>query len=37
MENDKPVQGGAIVTIKGCCMGYLSDVVVSNGKIITNK
>jgi hypothetical protein len=34
MESNQPVQVGTIVTIKGFCMGYLSDVVINTGKVI---
>lgn len=34
MENNQSVQVGTKATIKGFCMGYLSDVVIHNGKIV---
>jgi hypothetical protein len=37
MDHDQPIHVGAVVTIKGFCMGYLSDVVINNGKIANKK
>jgi hypothetical protein len=35
-DSETKVQVGEVVTIKGICTGYLSDVVITNAIIIEN-